>query len=94
MVLVLFMPSIVKLDHHHEHFFCTAKGEKHFHTYHEKCAVCSFEFSVFFPEKINIDSKKDKVIDNYNSCINIYHNSNLSKYSFLLRGPPVFTNTI
>ena len=89
MVLILFMPSIVKLGHHHEHFFCNAKNEKHFHTLHEQCAVCSFEYSVFLPEKINVTTAKIQLADNYTSCLYRYHFSDRSKYSFLLRGPPL-----
>jgi hypothetical protein len=94
MVLVLFMPLIVKLEHHHERFYCSAKGEKQFHTYHEKCAICCFEFSTFLSEKINIAFEKAEFANNYNCCLALFHFSDLSKYSFLLRGPPVFANNI
>ena len=94
MVLTMLMPTILKLEHHHEHFVCNAKNEKHFHNYHEKCAVCSFEFSFFLSDKINNYSVKDKETDNYNRRLIVSFFSNLSKYSFLLRAPPVFTNFI
>ncbi len=94
MVLTMLMPTILKLEHHHEHFVCNATSEKHFHNYHEKCAVCSFEFSVFLSDKINIFSVKDEETDNYNSHLNVSYYSNYSKYSFLLRAPPVFTNNL
>jgi hypothetical protein len=88
MVLILLMPSIIKLEHHHEHFKCKAENEKHLHNYHEKCAVCSFEFSVFSTDVIKIDSEKNNptvyFCNNYSS---IFYSS-LSRYSFLLRGPP------
>ena len=94
MVLALLAPSLVKLDHHHEHFVCNAKNEKHFHDYHGKCAVCSFEYSIFLTEKIFIASEKVELIACYNSCLNVFHYSDLSKYSFSLRAPPEFTNSI
>ncbi len=48
-LLWLFLyPLIVKELHVHEsHFHCSAKSEKHFHDYHEKCAICMFHFSYF-----------------------------------------------
>jgi len=88
------MPSVVKLKHHHEYFNHLVKSEKQFRTFHEKCIICSFEFSSFLSEKTNIDFAKIKLTDNYISCLKIYHYSDLSKYLFLLRAPPVFTNNI
>jgi hypothetical protein len=89
LLLVFLFPSIVKLEHHHhEHFECKAKNEKHFHEYHEKCAVCSFEFSVFSSDyKYYIIPKEqpvEKCCNNYRSV----HYSSLSKFSFSLRAPP------
>jgi hypothetical protein len=88
LLLVFLLPSIVKLEHHHKHFECKAKNEKHFHEFHNKCAVCSFEFSVFSSAFGNIVLPKEqpvaKYCNNYRS-VNYY---TLSKYSFLLRAPP------
>lgn len=94
MVLALFMPSIVKLEHHHERFFCHEKNEKHFHTLHEKCAVCSFEYSVFLSENITIASAKAELLENDPICFYDSPCSDLSKYSFSSRAPPAFTNKI
>ena len=94
MVLILFMPSISKLTHHHKSFVYNKKTEKNIFVLQEKCAVCSFEFSFFLSEKINQDFAKVVFSDNNKSCFNIYHNSNLSKYSFLLRAPPEIISNI
>ena len=94
MVLILFAPSIVRVEHHHEHFFCNAKNEKHFHNSHEKCAACNFEFSVFLTEKTDIAFAKDELIDHYKDFSKLSHCLNLSNYSFKLRGPPMFTNLV
>ena len=83
------MPAIVKLEHHHEHFICKAKNEKHLHDYHKQCAVCSFEFSVFASDNINIDSNKNTPSDKYCNNYSSIDYSALSKYTFLLRAPPV-----
>lgn len=88
LLLVFLLPSIVKLDHHHDSFVCKAKKEKHYHVFHDKCSVCNFEFSVFSTEPENILLQKelpaDKFCNNYRSV----NYTNFSKYSFLLRAPP------
>ena len=94
LLVVLFAPSIVKLGHHHEKFFCNAKSEKHFHNAHEKCIACNFEFSVFLTEKNNIVPAKNELIDSYKDFFKSSQCNNLSNYSFKLRGPPDFTNSI
>ena len=88
------MPTVVKIEHQHDHFICKAKNEKHYHVFREKCGICSFEFSVFSSDINKIDLQKKKPFDNYcNNYISIYF-PNHSKYSFLLRAPPVFTSNI
>jgi hypothetical protein len=89
LLLALLMPAIVKLEHHHEHFVCKAKNEKHLHEEHENCAVCSFEFSVFASDVLNINFENEKPSDKYCNNYSSINYSSLSKYSFLLRAPPV-----
>jgi len=88
LLLVFLLPSIVKLEHHHEHFECKEKNAKHFHEFHEKCAVCNFEFSVFSSEFVNIVLTKEKPLTNYCNNYKSVNYSTLTKYSFLLRAPP------
>jgi len=88
LLLVFLLPSIVKLEHHHEHFECKAKNEKHYHVLHEKCAVCNFEFSVFSSDFENIVLSKEQPLDKYCNNYKSVNYSTLSKYSFLLRAPP------
>lgn len=88
MIGTLFLPSIVKLEHHHDHFVCNAKTEKHFHDHHEKCSICSFEFSVFMSDEFF--SLPENPIS-FGGYINHYKVGNFSTspiYTFLLRGPP------
>jgi len=89
LLLVFILPSIVKVEHHHEHFECKAKNEKHYHSLHEKCLICNFEFSVFLSRSENIDFQKENPLDNYSNNYNSRYYSNLSQFSFSLRGPPV-----
>jgi len=88
LLLVFILPSIVKLEHHHEHFECKAKNEKHFHEYHKKCAICSFEFSVFSSDYKNLIIPKEQPVAKYYNNYRSVNYSTLSKYSFLLRAPP------
>jgi hypothetical protein len=94
LLLVFLFPTTVIMEHHHEHFECKAKNEKHYHEFHEKCAVCNFDFSVFSPVYKDIISQKNNPLSHYsNNYISLYY-SRLSDYSFLLRAPPVYTSII
>lgn len=95
LVIVLLMPMTIKLFdglfHHHDYFHCTAKNEKHYHKYHEKCPILSFELSFFSVEK---QIQPTHIIDFGVEQNDIYHFvqcCNSSRYSFLLRAPPIFT---
>jgi hypothetical protein len=95
MVIMLFMPSIIKIEHHHDHFDEPIVCGKYFHQVHEKCAVCSFEYSVFLSEDINITSSKaELLLDSYNNSYIPFQYSDHSNYSFSLRAPPVFADNI
>lgn len=89
LLLVFILPLIIKLKHHHEHFICKAKNEKHFHILHEKCVICSFEFSIFSSDIKNIDLQNDQPIDKYSNNYRSFNYSIFSKYFFLLRAPPL-----
>jgi hypothetical protein len=89
LLLVFVFPSIVQLEHHHEHFICKAKNEQHLHEYHEKCLVCNFEFSIFSADHENIVIKNEQPEDKYFNNYRLVHYTNYSKYSFTLRAPPV-----
>ena len=88
LLLVFISPSIVKLEHHHQHFECKAKNEKHIHVFHEKCAVCNFEFSVFSLDFNTLVLPKEQPLANYCNNYKSVNYSAFSKYSFLLRAPP------
>ena len=88
LLFVFLLPSIVKLEHHPEHFECKAKNEKHYHVFHKKCAVCNFEFSIFSPDFENIVLQKEQPVSTYCNNYRSVNYSTLSKYSFLLRAPP------
>lgn len=88
---IFLLPLIVKLEHHHEQFICKAKNEKHFHSYHETCPVCKFEFSAFRNDySANLFDKSLPLTD-------AYYNHYKEKYfyeknhSSLSRAPPLLT---
>jgi hypothetical protein len=89
LLLVFLLPSLLKFEHHHEDFKCKAINEKHIHVHHEKCVVCSFEFPVFFSDDANIDFRKEIPLEYFRNNYDSVDFSNLSQFSFSLRGPPV-----
>jgi len=88
LLVAFLLPSVVKMEHQHEHFSCKAKSEKHFHVFHEKCNVCDFQFSIFTSTAEIFKTDKTEFIVSY---INHYGSaiiSNYSAFSFSLRAPP------
>lgn len=88
LVSLLLAPTLVKFEHHHEHFICKAVNEKHLHDYHKKCQICNFEFSLFQ----DTQPSENSVVKQYKTASDTpfkpFYFSDYSKYSFLLRAPP------
>jgi len=89
LLLVFFLPTIVKLEHHHQHYFCQPQNEKQFRVFQDKCVICNFEFSVFLSAFENIEMQNENPTDRYSNRYKSLPISNLSQYSFSLRAPPV-----
>jgi hypothetical protein len=88
MVMVLLLPSFAKIEHHHDDFVCKAQDTKHLHTQHETCYVCHFEFSLFsVPPTVLAVSQNDFPVLQM-PVLQVVHFTDLSRFSFLLRGPP------
>ncbi len=92
LLMVFLLPSIVKMEHHHENFVCKAKHDTHYHNYHEKCSICDFNFSVFSKDHIIIGFKHIQPIIDYKTTPISFNYENLCQYSFLLRAPPFIQN--
>ncbi len=93
LVLVFVIPMTTKLLdgflHHHDSLHCTAKNEVHLHQYHGKCSVLNYMLSSFSVEKLRLAVQKYFFWSEINyTCYFIYDYST-SKYSFLLRAPPI-----
>jgi len=89
LLLVFLMPSIVKLEHHHEHEICGDNTGDHRAFFHEKCLTCSFEFSVFTEDIEKFDFRKEDQSTPYCNNYQSVFFSNLPHFSFLLRAPPL-----
>jgi len=88
LLMVFIMPSVIKIEHHHNHKFCKETSEKQFYDLHKKCVICSFEFSFFVTSEIKADIQKDQTSDNYFISYQSIFLSNQHSHSFLLRAPP------
>jgi hypothetical protein len=87
---ILMAPTVIKLEHHHEEFTCKAKYLNHFHPSHEKCLICSFEFSVFSPGK-EFPKIEKSYFGKPNNILSPYSlPQGKQKYSSLFRAPPLF----
>ena len=89
LLLILFLPSVVKLEHRHEHFDLRANKEDQFEVFHNKCLICNFEFSIYIPTYEKIDLQNENSLDYYINRYTSRYLSNLSQFSFLLRAPPL-----
>ncbi len=88
LVTIFISPTIVKFEHHHDHFSCNAKNEKHFHAHHEKCFICKFDFSLIsLPEKITEPAKPDKNTTVY-LCLYFFLKEQNFILDYSLRAPP------
>lgn len=89
MLAVLLWPSVLKLDHHHDFYTVPAAGNQLAET-HEKCSVCSFEFSIFLPDDAAITSGHVEEVRREFPLYDKRHYISVSEYSYLLRAPPAF----
>jgi hypothetical protein len=89
LIVFLFTPSLVKLEHHHDHFECKTKTEKHIHDHHEKCQICSFDFSIFMSEAFFSLLENPISFGVYINDYKVCNFSSTPDYFFLLRAPPI-----
>lgn len=88
LLCVFLLPPIAKLEHHHNNKAVHSVISAHGTTYREKCAICSFEFSVFLADISNFDPQTESPSDNYSINYNSRCNSDLLSFCILLRAPP------
>ena len=88
LALLFLTPTLVKMEHHHEHFVCHATDEKHLHEQHERCGVCNFEFSLL--EDVTVfffTSQSQPSLPEFRAVYDSFAKQTL-RYSFMLRAPP------
>jgi len=97
LVIIFLLPMTIQLldglFHHHDHFYCDAKNENHFHKHHKKCPIPNFELLLFSVEKHLATTQQHYYTVKQNSNYSFTYSCYNSKYSFLLRAPPITTNS-
>lgn len=88
LLMALMGPSVVKLNHHHDHLICKDQHEVYFDSFHEKCIVCEFEFSVFTANPDCVKLLKYEHQDSYRDTYLRNSFSFDSQVFFSLRAPP------
>ena len=88
LVLVLLLPSFVKLEHHHKYFINLSKGENTSQHFSNNCNICNFEFSNFITDGKVPELQNENPLDSYSINYNSQDYSYLSQFSFSLRAPP------
>ncbi len=90
LLAVFTFPLLVKSTHfhHYNHDSAHYGTGKYIHEFHEKCAVCNYEFSVFYPGEEFEDSLQLEPPYINIQCILPVHFPGTLPYTFLLRSPP------
>jgi hypothetical protein len=98
LVLIFLMPIATKFFDaffHHHHDVCFSNTDiSCFHEYHKKCPILNFELSFYSLVKQFKKTQKVKYCDAFKIDYFFVYSCNHSKFSFLLRAPPIFTNII
>jgi hypothetical protein len=89
LLAVLLSPMAIKAVHHHHSLNTFFSGkERQLHPLQEKCSICNFEYSVFFPFKATAFSAIPFLADYSVLGIHEAVYVNFLHFSFLLRAPP------
>ena len=87
-IYVLLSPTIIRLEHHHEHIEPHFFKEPSVSELHESCAVCNFEFSFFIQKSVIYKIEKFTTLYIKIAAIYDFIFTHPYSYSFLLRAPP------
>jgi hypothetical protein len=94
MLVLLLLPLIAKLEHHHKHN-SYQEGNKTNQTWlREHCAICNLECSLFIFDEPLSASVRAEYSDFYINRHKPAYYHVFSYYTFLLRAPPLFTISI
>jgi len=89
LAMILLMPTLIKLEHHHDHNCNHDQDNRSTTLFEEKCFICDFQFSTFVSNEFIPYSISFDYIELRTNSNTSFHYLNNSKYSFLLRAPPV-----
>jgi len=88
LLLIFFFPSWVKFEHHHNDHIYKVKGDLFGSAVHQKCDICSFEFSLLSNDSQDIESIKHNFLSDYcNNYKSVFY-LNALQFSCSLRAPP------
>jgi hypothetical protein len=87
LLVILLLPAVLKIEHHHSYEFKSGNENPH-SAFHSKCAVCSFEFSVFSACTGWFELSETTELTAYFQPEYSFQYFSHADYSFLLRAPP------
>ena len=89
LMVLFFIPSVIKMEHHHDYFKNKINTESHSSDIQKQCPICKFELPAFSSSleknRLQMEVPSSRSCNNYCSIFYSIH----SEFSFLLRGPPV-----
>jgi len=89
LLMVFIFPSIIKLEHNHEHLESVSTNNENSKFFKDKCPICNFEFSAFESGYKIIELPNDNPPDNFSNNYKPEFYSSFLQFSFQLRAPPV-----
>jgi len=93
MLIVLGMPTLAHLEHHHENNDYRVGSKDVPAWFREHCAICNLEFSIFLVEEKVTSAVTSEFASYYFNPYSTVFYQNTSCFSFNLRAPPDFTNS-
>ncbi len=88
LLMAVFLPSAIRLVHHHQSFAKVNNGEVTLSDFREQCPACAFEFSVFSAGDTLVLSKALPPVTGYYNRFSAVQPKTQCNYKFNLRAPP------
>lgn len=95
LVIIFFTPMIIKwgdgfFHHHYQHF--SIGNQLQYKEFQKDCPILKFEFSLLRLTNTIVTQQKIKGHELIHDTYVIEYYENNSRFSFLVRGPPVYIN--
>lgn len=88
LVLLLFVPSVIRLEHHHKYIEYINDGGLHYYPLHHECFICNFEFANVIPVTVSDICLKIDLLTLPLPLFKQEFFQNNPDFSFSLRAPP------